>query len=407
MNTQIIAIANQKGGVGKTTTCANLGIGLAQAGKKVLLIDGDPQGSLTISLGNPQPDKLPFTLSDAMGKILMDQPIRPGEGILHHAEGVDLMPADIQLSGMEVSLVNAMSRETILRQYLDTLKGQYSHILIDCQPSLGMLTVNALADANRIIIPVQAEYLPAKGLEQLLSTVSKVKRQINPKLQIDGILLTMVDNRTNFAKEIAALLRDTYGSKIKVFGTEIPHSVRAKEISAEGKSIFAHDPGGKVAEGYRNLTKEVLKMQEEVENRTLTLVVSGTKFTGRMFKAAISKYMAHRKEKKLQKQRSRDAPVIPHGKQTVKQLVGQNQGISNIEITDPSIKEFEKIARKYGVDYAVKKDRSSSPPKYLIFFKGRDADALTAAFTEYTNKKVKKAEKTERPSSQADMAGQW
>ena len=158
MNTQIIAIANQKGGVGKTTTCANLGIGLAQVGKKVLLIDGDPQGSLTISLGNPQPDKLPFTLSDAMGKILMDQPIRPGEGILRHAEGVDLMPADIQLSGMEVSLVNAMSRETVLQQYLDTLKGQYSHILIDCQPSLGMLTVNALAAANRIIIPVQAEY---------------------------------------------------------------------------------------------------------------------------------------------------------------------------------------------------------------------------------------------------------
>ena len=188
MNTQIIAIANQKGGVGKTTTCANLGIGLAQAGKKVLLIDGDPQGSLTISLGHPQPDKLPFTLSDAMGRILMDEPLRPGEGILHHPEGVDLMPADIQLSGMEVSLVNAMSRETILRQYLDTLKGQYSHILIDCQPSLGMLTVNALAAANRVIIPVQAEYLPAKGLEQLLQTVNKVKRQINPKLQIDGIL---------------------------------------------------------------------------------------------------------------------------------------------------------------------------------------------------------------------------
>ena len=189
MNTQIIAIANQKGGVGKTTTCANLGIGLAQAGRKVLLIDGDPQGSLTISLGNPQPDKLPFTLSDAMGRILMDEPLRPSEGILHHPEGVDLMPADIQLSGMEVSLVNAMSRETILRQYLDTVKGQYSHILIDCQPSLGMLTVNALAAANRVIIPVQAEYLPAKGLEQLLSTVSKVKRQINPKLQIDGRLV--------------------------------------------------------------------------------------------------------------------------------------------------------------------------------------------------------------------------
>ena len=272
MNTQIIAIANQKGGVGKTTTCANLGIGLAQSGKKVLLIDGDPQGSLTISLGNPQPDKLPFTLSDAMGRILMDEPIRPGVGILHHPEGVDLMPADIQLSGMEVSLVNAMSRETILRQYLDMLKGQYSHILIDCQPSLGMLTVNALAAANRVIIPVQAEYLPAKGLEQLLQTINKVRRQINPKLQIDGILLTMVDSRTNFAKEISALLRETYGSKIKVFTSEIPHSVRAKEISAEGKSIYAHDPNGKVAEGYKNLTKEVLKLEKQREKIELASV---------------------------------------------------------------------------------------------------------------------------------------
>lgn len=145
-------------------------------------------------------------------------------------------------------------------------------------------------------------------------------------------------------------------------------------------------------------------MQEEVENRTLTLVVSGTKFTGRLFKAAISKYMAHRREKKLNKQRGRDSPVTPKGKQTVKQLIGQNQGVSNIEINDPSIRDFERIARKYGVDYAVKKDRSASPPKYLIFFKARDADALTAAFTEYTGKKVKKAEKTERPSVLAKLA---
>ena len=262
-NCQIMAICNQKGGVGKTTTCANLGIGLAKAGKKALLIDADPQGSLTISLGWPRPDELPFTLATAMNKILMEEPIDPTEGILHHAEGVDLLPADIQLSGMENALVNAMSRETILRQYLDCLKDRYTHILIDCQPSLGMLTVNVLAAANHLIIPVQAEYLPAKGLEQLIWTVGKVRRQLNPNLEIDGILLTMVDKRTNFVREVSGLIRDTYGGNLKVFDTEIPYSVRAKEISAEGKSIFAHDPGGKVAEAYINLTQEVMKLEKQ------------------------------------------------------------------------------------------------------------------------------------------------
>ncbi len=154
MNTQIIAVSNQKGGVGKSVTCAKLGVGLAKSGKKVLIVDNDPQASLSISLGYRQPDTLPITLSDMMKKVLTDQPITPGEGILHHPEGVDLMPSCIDLSGMEVSLVNAMSRETILKQYLDTVKNQYTHILIDCQPSLGMLTVNALAAANRLLIPV-------------------------------------------------------------------------------------------------------------------------------------------------------------------------------------------------------------------------------------------------------------
>jgi len=265
MNAQIIAVVNQKGGVGKSTTCANLGIGLAQAGKKVALIDEDPQASLTISLGYRQPDTLPVTLADMMGKVLTDQPIAPGEGILHHAEGVDLMPSDIRLSGMEVSLVNAMSREKVLRQYLDTIRRDYTHILIDCQPSLGMLTVNALAAAQRIIVPVQSEYLPVRGLEQLLQTVAKVRRQLNPKLQVDGILLTMVDSRTNFAKDISVLLRDNYGGKIRVFDTEIPNSVRAKESSAEGKSIYAYDPNGKVAAAYKNLTSEVLRLEKQRE----------------------------------------------------------------------------------------------------------------------------------------------
>ena len=253
----IIAIVNQKGGVGKTTTCGNLGIGLAREGKKVLLIDSDPPASLTISLGHPQPDQLPITLTDILNKTMNEEPLQPQEGILRHGEGIDLMPSSIELSGLEVSLVNVMNREKVLKQYIDSIKREYDHILIDCMPSLGMLTINALAAANSILIPVQAQYLPAKGLEQLLQTVGKVRRQINPKLRIDGILLTMVDNRTNYAKEISALLRDTYGSKLKVFASDIPLSVRAAEISAAGKSIYVHDPKGKVAEAYHILTKEV------------------------------------------------------------------------------------------------------------------------------------------------------
>ena len=261
--TVIISVTNQKGGVGKSTTCENLGIGLAMTGKRVLLVDTDPQASLTIALGYQRPDELPVTLSDVLEKVIRDGPLEKGEGILHHSEGIDLMPANIALAGTEVSLVNAISRETVLKQYLETVKKNYDFILLDCMPSLGMLTVNALAASDQLLIPVQANYLSAKGLEQLLGTVSKVQRQINPKLKIEGILLTMVDARTNDARQVATLIRETYGGKLKVYNTEIPRSVRAAETAAEGKSIYAYDPKGKVAEAYRELTKEVIRNAEK------------------------------------------------------------------------------------------------------------------------------------------------
>ena len=258
-----IAVINQKGGTGKTTTCENLGVGLAMEGKKVLLVDADPQGSLTVSMGWQDPDTLPITLSALMQKAMNDQCIPPGEGILHHAEGVDLIPANIELAGLEVALVNTMSREKVMKQVLENAKREYDYILIDCTPSLGMLTVNALAAADSALIPVQAQYLSAKGLEQLLQTVQKVRRQINPKLKIEGILLTMTDSRTIYGQQISNLIRQAYGKHLKVFDQTIPRSVRAAETSTTGKSIFQYDPKGKVAESYHSIAKGVLADAEK------------------------------------------------------------------------------------------------------------------------------------------------
>ena len=244
--------------MGKTTTAVNLGIGLTRKGKKVLLIDADPQGSLTISLGYPEPDKMENTLSTVLMKIINDEEFAQNASLLHHNEGVDLLPGNIELSGLEVSLTGVLSRESILREYVEQVRDLYDYIIIDCMPSLGILTINALACADSVLIPVQAAYLPVKGLQQLIKTISRVKRQLNPKLQVEGILLTMVDNRTNYAKDIALQVYDAYSSSIRVFDCEIPLSVRAAEISAEGSSLYVYDPKGKAAFAYTSLIKEVV-----------------------------------------------------------------------------------------------------------------------------------------------------
>ena len=267
-NCKVIAITTQKGGVGKTTTTVNLGVGLANEGYRVLLIDADPQGSLTVSLGVKNPDELPVSLATVLQRVIDDRPIDGGLGIIQHEEGVDLLPSNIELSGLEISLFNVMSREFILKGYVDEIRGNYDYILIDCMPSLGMMTVNSLVAADSVIIPSQPNFLSTKGLNLLMHSISKVKRQINPRLRIDGILLTMVDSRTNNAKDIISSLRSTMGSNIRVFDTEIPHSVRAAECSLVGKSIFAHDKSGKVAAAYENLTKEVNDIGRETQNRS-------------------------------------------------------------------------------------------------------------------------------------------
>ena len=254
---EIIAISNQKGGVGKTTTTFNLGAALASQGKKVLLIDADPQGNLTTYMGWTE-DEIPVTLNEVLLNTLSDKKTDFEKCIKHHNENLDLIPSDIQLSSIEMTLVGAMSREYTLRHSIQSIKDKYDYILIDTQPSLGMLPINALACVDKVIIPVQPQYLAAKGMTQLLSTIIKIKQQINPNLKIDGIVLTIVDKRANLTKDIYNQLQENYGSAVRIYDTQIPRAIKVAESTAHGKSIFTYDKSSKVAEAYSSLAKEVL-----------------------------------------------------------------------------------------------------------------------------------------------------
>ena len=256
---KVIAVANQKGGCSKTSVVANLGIGLARTGRKVCVIDADPQGSLTASLGYQEPDDIHLTLATIMMNIINEEDFPEHYGILHHEESVDLVPANIELSGLEVSLSNVMSREMILKEFVEQIRDEYDYILIDCMPSLGVMTINALVAADRVLIPVQAAYLPVKGLQQLIKTVSVVKKRLNKKIAIEGILITMVDYRTNYAKDITEMLRGSYGDTVGVMESYIPFSVKVAEASAEGHSIYKYAPKCKAADSFEKLTEEVLR----------------------------------------------------------------------------------------------------------------------------------------------------
>ena len=259
---KVVAIANQKGGVGKTTTTMNLGIGLAKNGKKVLLVDADPQASLTISMGFKNPDGLRNTLGFLMQLILSGESPLKHQRLIRHHEGVDFIPANIELSGQELRLYGTKERECVLAKCLAEYRTLYDYILIDCDPSLGMMTINALAAADGVIIPVQPDFLAVKSLALLMRSITKVRHQINPKLKIDGILLTMVDSRTNNAKAIAASLQETVGERIHIFTTRIRHSDRAAEAAQEGKSIYIYDQFGKIATEYESLSKELIDLEQ-------------------------------------------------------------------------------------------------------------------------------------------------
>ncbi len=265
---KVIAMTNQKGGVGKTTSTVNLGAALAREGNRVLLIDADPQGSLTIFMGVKNPDSLDESLATLMQRTIDEKPMPENYGVCKNTEGISFIPANIELSAMEMTLFNCMSREHILTECIEPLKKDYDYILIDCMPSLGMMTINALTAADSVIIPSQPSFLSSKGMNLLLKSIARVKRQINPRLLIDGVLFTMVDNRTVNDRSIIQSLKDSMGKNIHFFNTTIPRSVRAAECAVSGESIFSYDKSSKVAEAYAQIGKEVLSIEKNEIHRS-------------------------------------------------------------------------------------------------------------------------------------------
>lgn len=222
-----------------------------------------PQGDLTTYMGWHNADNIPITLSTLMNRSINDIEINADESILHHVENVDLIPTNLELASMEVGLVNAMSREYTMKNCIDDIKNKYDFVLIDCMPSLGMITINALASADKVIIPVQSEFLAAKGMNHLMNTILKVKKNINPNLEVAGIVLTIVDGRRNLSKEISEELRNSYGKVFKLYDTQIPRAVKAAESSRMGESILSYDKDSNVAKSYIELAKEVLNNERD------------------------------------------------------------------------------------------------------------------------------------------------
>ncbi len=259
----VICIANQKGGVGKTTTTAALADGLSEHNKRVLLVDWDSQASLTIALG-ANPDSFERTGYDVLAATIKNKENPSIQDVIvpTHDANIDLVPASVELAQAELDLVGALTRELMLKEMLQPVRQSYDFILVDCLPSLGLLTINALSAADRVLIPLQADYLAMKGLTLLLSTIIRVKGRINPALEISGILFTMTNSRTLHSREVIEVTRRAFGDKIRVFDILIPSSVRFKEAPAAGKSILTYAPRSEGANAYRLLAKEVMKNEK-------------------------------------------------------------------------------------------------------------------------------------------------